>query len=921
VNSSSSDEGLLARLLALPAAERMAALDRACADDAALRARVPEIMAALAAADSAHTGLGESRGPDSMVAAFNLALEAAPSETTGTRIGRYKLLQEIGRGGFGVVWMAEQETPIRRMVALKIIKAGMDTNEVIARFEAERQALALMEHPNIARVFDAGTTDTGRPYFVMELVRGVEITRYCDENRLSVDGRLRLFILACQAVQHAHQKGVIHRDLKPSNILVTLHDGVPVPKVIDFGIAKATMSQLTEKTLFTQFHAFIGTPAYTSPEQMEMSGLDVDTRSDIYSLGVLLYELLTGRPPFDAADLVKSGLEAMRRTIREVDPPRPSQRVTTLGNDDRVTIARQRSTEAVKLSVLLNGDLDWVVMRCLEKDRTRRYETANGLAKDIQRHLENEPVTARPPSTSYVLKKLVRRHKWAFIAAGSIAAVLVLGLVGTTWEAVRAVRAERAATRDRGRAEDLITFMLGDLHTQVAKIGRLDVLESVITKATDYFDTQDNRNISDTELLRRSKALVQIGQIREEQARYPEAEAAYSDAFRLDTTLTGRNPRNGDMLFERGEAEFYNGNLHSKRGEFSAAGEWFTRYHDTFSALVALDPTRPSWRREFAFSQHGLATVFKDQGDFDRARAGALAELLTLEDLRSQDPNEMATLEGVENAHSFLGSIAERQGQLVEAANQFSIQTTDLEQMVSKDPDNPNWQVELADTALEHAAIIDLITAHIEDAEKRLKRARGLLDELVARDPANRHWLGLSLHSGLLETLLLRRKDSPAAAALLLDKIRPQLEDLYKGAPTNRRFTLWLGMVWRIEAQLRASTDLSAAAVAAAKAVEFDEKLISERRANDEVIGECATAYDIEGEIAAKAGSGATAQGDWKHAAETLEPRTHGSHDWQLLDPAARVATWLGRADDAHAIISDLTQRGYVPLDPWPEIK
>jgi serine/threonine protein kinase/tetratricopeptide (TPR) repeat protein len=900
----------------------MHALERACAEDPAFRNRLPELKAALAAAeDVLRTSSSETLAGDSMVQAFNLALEAAPAETTGTRIGPYKLLQEIGRGGFGVVWMAEQETPIRRMVALKIIKDGMDTKEVIARFEAERQALALMDHPNIARVFDAGATDAGRPYFVMELVRGVEITRYCDENRLTVEGRLRLFMTVCQAVQHAHQKGVIHRDLKPSNILVTHHDGVPVPKVIDFGIAKATMSQLTEKTLFTQFHAFIGTPAYTSPEQMEMSGLDVDTRSDIYSLGVLLYELLTGRPPFDANELVKSGLEAMRRTIREIDPPRPSHRLTTLGKDARDTVARQRRTESAKLSTLVGGDLDWVVMRCLEKDRTRRYETATGLALDIERHLENEPVRARPPSTAYVLKKLIRRHKFAFIAGGTIAVAVVLGLIGTTWEAVRADRAEKAATRDRARAEDLLTFMLGDFHKQVAKLGKLDLLESVVSKATGYFAADEPGYLSDNELLRRAKAMTQIGQIREEQARYPEAEAAYSDAFRLDATLTERHPRDGDMLFERGEAEFYNGNLHSRLGELFATRDWFTRYHDTFATLLTIDPTRPAWRSEFAYSQHNLATVYKDQGDYDRARAGALAELTTLEQILLQNPNDMDTLEGIQNAHSFLGSVAERQGQFAEASNQFSIQTSELEQMVSKEPGDPRWRGELADTALEHAAIIDLITAHIDAAELRLKRAHELLDQLVAHDPSNQHWLGLSLHSGLMEALLLRRMDNATTAGLLLDKIRPQLEGLSKAAPKNRRFTQWLAMAWRIEAQLRASANLTTAAVDAARAVELDERLISENRANDETIGECATAYDIAGEIAAKSGSITAAQNAWNHATEKLATRTNGSRDWQLLDPAVRAATWMGRTDDARATILLLTQLGYVPLEPWPEAK
>jgi len=415
-------------------AQRLAYLDAACALQPELRRQVEDLL-------RLHEGAGSFLAAPALAPAptwvFHETAEYRPSpESAGTMVGPYRLLEPLGEGGMGTVWLAEQTAPVQRLVALKLIKAGMDSAQVVARFEAERQALALMDHPNIARVFDVGTTDAGRPFFVMELVRGVPITRYCDEQRLTPRRRLGLFVAVCHAVQHAHQKGVIHRDLKPSNILVALYDGEPVPKVIDFGVAKAAGEPLTDKTLFTGFGAIVGTLEYMSPEQAEINQLDVDTRSDVYSLGVLLYELLTGGPPFSRKELEKSGVLEMLRVIREQEPSKPSAKLSS--SDALPTLSANRGTEPAKLTRLVRGELDWIVMKALEKDRNRRYETANGLAADVRRYLDNEPVQACPPTLAYRVRKFVHRHRGAVVATALIVLTLVGGIIGTTIAMFRA---------------------------------------------------------------------------------------------------------------------------------------------------------------------------------------------------------------------------------------------------------------------------------------------------------------------------------------------------------------------------------------------------------------------------------------------------------------------------------------------------
>ncbi len=551
-------------------AERQAYVARACGDDTSLRANVEAL---LRAHDSECLLDIPLSGQETVEPNVRL------SEGPGTVIGRYKLLEKIGEGGMAVVYMAEQEQPIHRRVALKVIKLGMDTQQVIARFEAERQALAMMDHPNIAQVFDAGTTDTGRPYFVMELVTGVSITEYCDKNRLSTKERLALFIRVCNAVQHAHQKGIIHRDIKPSNVMVTHCDGKPVPKVIDFGIAKATNQRLTEKTLFTRYAHLIGTPAYMSPEQAELSDLDIDTRSDIYSLGVLLYELLTDTTPFSEEELRRGGYTGMQRIIREQEPTKPSTRLTMLG-ETLSAVAGRRSATPVQLRRVLRGDLDWIVMKCLEKERMRRYDTVSALAADVECYLHHEPVSAGPPSLRYLTRKFVQRRRSLVIAATAVILAILAGLAASMTMFFQAERARRETDAARAEARSVADFLANDLlatvypertrgepvtvryilnnaerglaerfvDSSLAEAEVRDALGRTYQKLGDYdaAETHFERALQ----IRRQQlgaedpltlaSLNQLGQLYSQQGRYAEAEVLLTQALDLRTRLLGQ---------------------------------------------------------------------------------------------------------------------------------------------------------------------------------------------------------------------------------------------------------------------------------------------------------------------------------------------------------------------------------------------
>ena len=549
------EESIFAQALEITsAAERAAFLDRACGHNQALRAEVEALLRT------------QERSGDLLDLPENVPVttDLPAREGRGTVIGPYKLLEPIGEGGMGTVWMAEQTDPIQRRVAVKVVKEGMDSRQVLARFEAERQALALMEHPHIAKVLDAGKTPSGRPYFVMELVKGMPITNYCDEKRLGVRERLVLFGDVCRAVQHAHQKGIIHRDLKPSNVLVAPYDGKPVVKVIDFGVAKATGQRLTDKTLFTSFGALVGTPEYMSPEQAEVNNQDIDTRSDIYSLGVLLYELLTGSTPLTRKRIKEVALLEVLRVIREEEPPRPSTRLSE-SKDSLPSISAQRQTEPAKLTKLVRGELDWIVMKSLDKDRNRRYETANGFARDIKNYLDGDPVEACPPSASYRLKKFARKHRAALATVGAFTLLLLVATAVSAglalWanrERVRAVKAELAAKEQKGRAEEREQLAI-DAVTRYADAVRetpglknepsLARLRATLLKEPQAFfkrlrdQLQADRETTPDSLTRLAKASFDLGKLSDEIGDKRDALRAFEESRSICERLAERTRR------------------------------------------------------------------------------------------------------------------------------------------------------------------------------------------------------------------------------------------------------------------------------------------------------------------------------------------------------------------------------------------
>jgi len=742
-------------------AERAGFLDAACGNDVSLRAKVEALLNADANAgkflrestrgqghDVAQgSDLGATISRSGRFADMSGLCSGGCLECSGRcSFGRYKLLQQIGEGAFGVVYVAEQCEPVQRRVALKVIRLGMDTRQVTARFDAERQALAMMDHPNIAKVLDAGSTETGRPYFVMEYIKGVPIVEYCDTEKLDTKQRLDLVTKVCDAIQHAHQKGIIHRDIKPSNVLITLLDGVPVPKVIDFGVAKATSAELTTRTLFTERRQMIGTPAYMSPEQAEMSGLDIDTRSDIYSLGVLLYELLTGTKPFDLAELLSKGYAEMMRTIREVEPQKPSSRLSTLGNTGTHTAQQRCAVDPKKLSQALRGDLDWIVMKCLEKNRTRRYDTANDLAMDIRRHLAGQAVLAAPPSAAYRLRKFVRRNRAVVITASLVGLLLVAGTIGTTRGLILTARSNADLKRSHAAVQEryeLAVDAVKTFHTGVSQDFLLqqdqfkELRDGLLGAASSFYEKlggllKDEADVPSRRSLLRAN--FEVAALTNMVGRREDALALHRRVLQGREELAALPGANPEMALDVAQSLLAVGEMLEQTGQTDEALAMFERARSSVAARNGGPPQGPAAQSVFAEAEERAGLLFNKIGRTDEAlraieRAGALLKTIAAAD--PEDTEEQLALASSRHALATLLKTAKPAEALVVFEEVRAIR----QKLADAHPDVPRFQRELSQSHRSIGAAL-YAAGNANEALKAFDKALPIAQKLADANPA-----------------------------------------------------------------------------------------------------------------------------------------------------------------------------------------
>lgn len=817
--------------------------------------------------------------------------------------GRYRIERQLGEGGMATVYLAEQTEPIKRQVALKVLRASADSEEIVARFNSERQTLALMEHPSIASVIDAGVTTDGRPFFVMELVRGERLTDYADGKRLTIRDRVALFTQVCDAVQHAHQKGIVHRDLKPSNILVTEANERPLAKVIDFGIARAVEEAGDEGARLTQTGEMVGTPAYMSPEQFQEGPERVDTRSDIYALGVVLYELVAGALPFESSSY--RGFAALAAAIVR-EPPPPSRRLDKLP-DTQETVAALRHSDVRSLRSELAGDLDWIVLKAMEKESGRRYATANGMQMDLERYLAHEPVVARPPSVTYRTRKFVRRHP----AASVLGMILLLALISfgavQAYQAGQIRQARDLADTRRGQAEALVDMMLGDLRAKLAPLGRLDLLDDVGQAAVQYFAALPENEFSDDELLSRARSLYQIGEVRIGEGKPDEAGSALEESLRLVQALSAREPDDLDRLFELSQAQFWVGYAAWRAGDLDVAEANLLDYRETTQRLVSLEPENELYRLEAGYAFSNLGSVREARGDFIGAAEAYQRTVESTGALVREHPDSIDWLGNLAESHNTLGQVYRKLGRYRESLSEHRTELELKDRLLRMAPDHAYWRYR---RAMAHFFLgqIELLTGDIQGAITEDRSAALTHDSLVSLDPSNTEWhrsAALS-YSGLASALGAAGRAQEARQAFA--DARRHLDPVVRADSTSYDYRTVLGSTNAARARLLGTTTGPQEALAVANEA---EQLFAGAPPTDLDFASVRVSNDLT-RAAALAALGRPEEA--KAIREAALARTLEIFDGTAIETnplLAEVYLSLDRLDEARPLLGVLWARGY----------